>query len=114
MVAFNFEQRGAVTAKGRAVVHEDRETKDWFYPALAGKAMGDDKAAVASFVERLDSPLRIVIEVTPEKWITFNGTKADRMVRGELPREEMGPRLSSDGARMRAAREERGLDPDAR
>lgn len=114
MVAFNFEQRGAVTAKGRAVVREDRETKDWFYPALAGKALGDDEAAVAAFVERLDSPLRIVIEVTPEKWITFNGTKADRMVRGELPTEEMGPRLSSDGARMRKAREERGLDPDAR
>ncbi len=114
MVAFNFEQRGSITAKGRAVVREDRETKDWFYRSLAQKAMGDDAAAVDAFVERLDSPLRVVIEVTPEKWITFNGTKADRMVRGELPSDEMGPRLSSDAGRMRQAREERGLDPDGR
>ena len=114
MVAFNFEQRGGVTAKGRGVVREDRETKDWFYRALAEKALGDDDAAVDAFVARLDSPLRIVIEVTPEKWITFNGTKADRMVRGELPTEEMGPRLSSDAARMRQARAERGLAPEGR
>ena len=85
MVAPNFGPRGAATAKGRAVVHEDRETKDWFYRALAHKAMGDDKAAADHFVERLDSPLRVVIEVVPEKWITFDGSKSDRMVRGELP-----------------------------
>ena len=114
MVAPNFGPRGAATAKGRAVVHEDRETKDWFYRALAHKAMGDDKAAADHFVERLDSPLRVVIEVVPEKWITFDGSKSDRMVRGELKPEEMGPRLSSDSERMRKAREERGLDPSGR
>ncbi len=114
MVAPNFAPRGAATAKGRGVVHEDRETKDWFYRALARKALPDDKAAEDAFVERLDSPLRIVIEVTPEKWITFDGSKSDRMVRGELRDEERGPRLSSDSERMRKARAERGLDPEGR
>ena len=76
--------------------------------------MGDDKAAEDHFVERLDSPLRVVIEVVPEKWITFDGSKSDRMVRGELRPEEIGPRLSSDSERMRKAREERGLDPEGR
>ena len=26
---------GAITIKGRAIIHDDQETKDWFYPALA-------------------------------------------------------------------------------
>jgi len=26
---------GAITFKGRAIIHDDEETKAWFYPALA-------------------------------------------------------------------------------
>lgn len=106
--------RGAATAKCRAVVREDAETKAWFYRALAHKANPDDKAAEDDFVERLDSPLRIVIEATPEKWITFDSGKSAKDVAGTLTEEERGPRLDSDAVRMRAERERRGLDPDAR
>ncbi len=106
--------RGAATAKCRAVVREDQETKDWFYRALAHKANPDDKAAEDDFVERLDSPLRIIIEATPEKWITFDSGKSAKDVAGTLTDEERGPRLDSDAVRMRAERERRGLDPDAR
>ena len=109
-----FEPRGSITAKGRGVVREDRETKDWFYRALAEKAFPTDAAAVDEFVARLDSPLRIVIEITPEKWITFDGSKSDRMVRGEITEEELGPRLSSDAVLMKRERAARGLDPEAR
>jgi len=106
--------RGAATAKCRAVVREDAETKEWFYRALAHKANPDDKAAEDDFVERLDSPLRIIIEATPEKWITFDSGKSAKDVAGTLTDEERGPRLDSDAVRMRAERERRGLDPDAR
>ncbi|HCV00400.1 MAG TPA: hypothetical protein DGL25_04280, partial [Dehalococcoidia bacterium] len=74
----------------------------------------DDKQAEDDFVERLDSPLRIIIEATPEKWITFDSGKSGKDVAGTLTDEERGPRLESDGVRMRAERERRGLDPDAR
>ena len=30
---------GAITIKGRAVIHEGREVKDWFYPEFASKGM---------------------------------------------------------------------------
>ena len=106
--------RGSATAKCRAVVREDQETKDWFYRALAHKANPDDQAAEDDFVERLDSPLRIIIEATPEKWITFDSGKSAKDVVGTLTDEERGPRLGSDAVRMRAERTRRGLDPDAR
>ncbi len=114
VAAQEFSPRGSATAKGRAIVREDQATKDWFYPALAQKAFPHDKAAEDDFVERLDSPLRIIIEVTPEKWITFDGSKSDRALRGVLSEEDSGPRLSSDAVRMKKERATRGLDPDAR
>lgn len=112
--ANEFSPRGSATAKGRAIVREDAETKEWFYRALAHKSSPNDKASEDDFVERLDSPLRIIIEVTPEKWITFDGSKSDKAVRGVLTDEEAGPRLSSDAVRMKKERAARGLDPDAR
>ena len=74
---------GAITIKGRAIIHDDEETKRWFYPALArgpyGRAGGalteDEEAAAEDFVRRLDSPLRVIIEIVPEKWITFDAGK---------------------------------------
>jgi hypothetical protein len=46
-----------VTAKGRCILHEDQETKDWFYPALAAAIMP------------------VNIEVVPEKYISFDAMK---------------------------------------
>jgi hypothetical protein len=51
-----------VAVQGTVVVHEDRATKDWFYPAFAARMAADDPAA---FVRLLDSPRRAVLEVTP-------------------------------------------------
>lgn len=101
--------RGSATAKGTAIVHDDRETKDWFYPALAKKSNPNDPDAAAAFVKRLDSPLRVILEVTPEKWITFDSAKSGLDVAGKLPEELRGPRLSSDAVRYEHERKERGL-----
>jgi len=54
--------RRMLAVQGTVQVHEDRATKDWFYPAFAERmAPGDPRA----FVRLLDSPRRAVLEVTP-------------------------------------------------
>jgi hypothetical protein len=35
----------SVTIKGRAIIHEDRKTKDWFYPAFASHLNPDPEGA---------------------------------------------------------------------
>jgi general stress protein 26 len=54
--------RRMIAVQGTARVHEDRATKDWFYPAFAERMAAEDPAA---FVRLLDSPRRAVLEVTP-------------------------------------------------
>ena len=102
---------GAITVKGRGHFHDDRETKEWFYRALAAKGSPDDQAAQDAFYAILDSPLRTILEVVPEKWISFDSDKSARDRAGELPDEEKGPLLSADAERMNAERVKRGLDP---
>ena len=97
--------------KGRAVFHEDRETKEWFYRALSRKGNPDDPQAEEDFYQLLDSPLRLVVEIIPEKWITFDAGKSARHRAGTLPEEEMGPMLSADAQRMNVERQRRGLKP---
>ena len=64
------------------------------------------------FAEMLDSPLRVILEITPEKWITYDGEKAGRHFAGTIDEDELGPMLSSDSDRMekyRTKRAEEGL-----
>ena len=72
----------SVTYKGTAIVHDDEETKAWFYPALAKRVMPNIAAVQRAFVALLDSERRVVLEVVPEKWITFdvNKMRADTSV----------------------------------
>ncbi len=100
---------GAATAKGRCVIHEDRETKDWFYPEFAAKLNPTNPEAAAAFVKTLDSPLRVVLEVIPEKWILFDGAKFGADAMGVLPDEQKGPMLSADAERMPREIARRGL-----
>ena len=62
----------SITFKGRAILHTDRETKDWFYPDFARHARSP-APTVEDFITFLDTPARIVIEVVPEMAITFDG-----------------------------------------
>src|SRR5205823_5287633 len=57
--------RKSLTYKGRCTLHDDAETKAWFYPALAAAVRPGDEAAAAAFVEHLDSPRRVIMEVVP-------------------------------------------------
>ncbi len=108
---------GAITFKGRAIIHEDEETKAWFYPALArgpytgmgGELTPEQEAQAKAFEQRLDSPLRVIIEIVPEKWIMLDSDKMAKDTAGELSDEERGPLLESDAKRMAKELERRGM-----
>jgi hypothetical protein len=65
----------AITWKGMCTLHDSREVKDWFYPDLAAALRPDDEAAQAAFVQFLDSPRRLVMEVEPTQRIGYDGSK---------------------------------------
>ncbi len=105
---------GAITFKGRAIIHDDPETKEWFYPALArrglrGELTPEQEAQAKAFEERLDSPLRVIIEIVPEKWIMLDSDKMAKDTAGTLSEAERGPMLESDAKRMKAELERRGM-----
>ena len=73
-----------MTVKCRATVHDDNpELKAWFYPALAMKLNQGDEAAAAVFEKFLDTPKRVIIELEPVKWITYDGVKLAAHVAGQ-------------------------------
>jgi hypothetical protein len=66
----------ALTYKGVAVVHDDDdEIKAWFYPALASAINRDDPERAERFARFLDSPRRVILEITPEQRIGYDGAK---------------------------------------
>ena len=74
----------SITYKGDVVLHEDDETKAWFYPALAARVRPDNESQQAAFVKHLDSPNRLIIELIPDGRIGFD---AEQMFAGS----EAGP-----------------------
>jgi hypothetical protein len=109
---------GAITIKGRAIIRNDEETKRWFYPALArgpygrngGEMTPEAEAAAKAFEERLNSPLRVIIEIVPEKFIELDSDKMALDTAGMLPDEERGPVLESDAKRMPAELQRLGIE----
>jgi hypothetical protein len=79
VVAFPGEQ--TLTAKTLATVHEHgSEHHEWFYRALAEKVLPGQPpsiraAGLDAWIHRLDAPGRVVIELAPLKWISFDGRK---------------------------------------
>jgi general stress protein 26 len=102
---------GAITFKGRGEFVDDDETKRWYYQALSDKLNPGNPDGAKFFNNFLDSPLRTILAVTPEKKIMYNGTKANQHVAGTISEEELGERLGSDAVRMNAERKRRGLEP---
>ena len=64
-----------VTYKGTARILDDRETKEWFYQALAERLYGGNDSRVREFAAMLDSPDRIVIEITTGLRVGYDGAK---------------------------------------
>jgi general stress protein 26 len=64
-----------VTIVGRCAILQDAGTKQWFYPALAAALIPNNPKRQTGFAQMLDSPRRVIMSVTPERFITFDGRK---------------------------------------
>lgn len=69
-----------VTYKGRCRIHEPGdagwdEVKDWFYKALSARVNPTSEQGQRTFYEFLDSPHRVILEVTPTWKLTYDGAK---------------------------------------
>lgn len=64
-----------VTAKTLATIHDFAEVGDWFVPALGAKAWGHDPAERANFETMLWGTDRIVVELEPVQYITYDALK---------------------------------------
>jgi len=102
---------GAITFKGRGEFFEDDETRNWFYRALSRKRYPDDPFAQEAFCKLLNSPLRVILAVAPEKRIMYNANLAKRHLHGVVDESELGERLSADRERLNGERARRGLPP---
>jgi hypothetical protein len=78
----------SITIKGRCEIHEDKAIKDWFYP------------------------VRIVLEITPEKWITYDGAKMRDHTQGTLDPARLAKPLESDAVRLQKEKAKRNLSND--
>lgn len=69
----------SLTYKGICTVHDDPEIKAWFYPALVDVIRaGESDEYKAHYVQVLDSPRRVVLEVEPTHRIGYDGGKMHR------------------------------------
>jgi hypothetical protein len=70
----------SVTAKTLATIRSDDETKQWFFEALAQRAYPSDDAYCALFLRMLHETNRVVIELEPVQWISYDAVKMHRAV----------------------------------
>lgn len=90
------------TAKTLATIHEGADADDirsWFYPALAARQR--DEPEREEFLRRLDTPGRVVIELDPVDWITYDGVRLESSLRG----------LAYDSKRVKPSRNLRTAPP---
>ena len=64
-----------ITYKGSVKLHDDQATKDWFYPAMADIISPYPAPTAEAAMAHLDTPLRVIIELIPEKTIAFDGDR---------------------------------------
>ena len=68
----------SVSARTRAIVHDDARTLRWFAAALAAKAHAGQPAMRAQFEQMLIETDRVVIELAPLSFISYDGGKMAR------------------------------------
>ena len=80
---------GAITFKGTGEFFDDDETKKWFYTALSQKLNPDNPTGEEFFYNLLDSPLRIILAVTPTKKIMYNSRTAGAHMAGTIDENDL-------------------------
>jgi len=78
-----------ITYKGTVKIHDDQATKDWFYPAMADIISPYPAPTFEAAMAHLDTPLRVIIELVPEKSIRFDGDSLSKTsYDGKVPGQE--------------------------
>lgn len=72
-----------LTLKTECVVHDDRETLEWFFAEFAKALCPGDPAAQQGMIAMLDTPRRVVLELTPLKRISYDGMKLGTAIASE-------------------------------
>jgi hypothetical protein len=102
--------QGQATLKGRVTFHDDDEdVRQWHYRLLAEKMCRGNKAAEDALVAKVTNPIRTVLEITPEKWITFDIAKMSAFEAGTDDGAYKNHLLSADTQRLQAEAARRGL-----
>jgi hypothetical protein len=68
----------SVTAKGRCTLRVDGDVRGWAYAAFAARQaeLFPDLIDAEAFGSRLARLERMILEVAPEQWISYDGTRA--------------------------------------
>ncbi len=61
--------------RGPCVVHGERAMLDWMLPELASVLRPDSAEGAAAMLEHLDTPNRVVLQLTPEYRLDFDSRK---------------------------------------
>ena len=72
-----------ITLKTTCKVREDRETLAWFYAAFSKALHPDHEAGQKGLSAMLDTPRRVVLELTPIKIISYDGMKLAEAIASE-------------------------------
>ena len=64
-----------LTLKTTCTVHDDRETIDWFLDAFVEDLHPGSPEAQQGVRAMMDTPRRVVLELEPQKWISYDGMK---------------------------------------
>ena len=102
-----------VTIKGTCLIHDSREIKNWFYPRFALRRCDGDQAEANEFIKMLDSPRRVVLEVRPEKYISYDGAKLEAHTRGTIEPDQLTEMSESDSKSYESARSHLGAKNDS-
>ncbi|MDH3706283.1 MAG: hypothetical protein OES57_09465 [Acidimicrobiia bacterium] len=72
-----------ITIKTLCTVHDDRETLEWFFDEFSRAVVPDDDSGRAGLRKMLDTPRRVVLELEPVTFISYDGAKLSRAIATE-------------------------------
>ena len=99
----------SVTIKGRCKPFtKTAKPRTGSTPRSRSTRVSEGPESAKAFEEMLDSPIRVILEVVPEKFITYDGIKMFKHTAGILDESELGPLSESDTERLERELERRG------
>ncbi|MGI9603988.1 MAG: hypothetical protein ACR2QE_19050 [Acidimicrobiales bacterium] len=72
-----------ITIKTTCTIHDDRETLEWFFDEFSRAVHPENETGRQGLREMLDTPRRVVLELEPVKFISYDGAKLGRAIASE-------------------------------